>query len=228
VLYPPQSLPNLFKLNRFGRREEERLPETVDPPVMSIGELAERVGVPVATIRTWEQRYGLPAPARSPGGHRRYGADALLRMTAVRNLVEGGATMAAAARRVSEPPTESRVPVTPPVPLSAALDAGALEAAYAATRALLRIRRPGDAVKILVRLVRDLGGEVAPAAHDPADAIPLDLSLGEGPPLLPAADPYSVARLHLERVLPTVLEDARHMALLARQRQSARQESRRR
>jgi DNA-binding transcriptional MerR regulator len=221
-------LPNLFKLNKFDEEEEDWMPEVVDTPLMSIGELAERIGVPVATIRTWEQRYGLPAPARSPGGHRRYGADALLRMTAVRNLVGQGATMTAAARRVSEPGTGCRVPASPPVPLSAALDAGALEAAYSTTRALLRIRRPGDAVKILVRLVNDLGGEVAAAADDPADALPLDLSLGEGPPLLPVAEPCSVARLHLERVLPTVLEDARHMALLARQRQSAGQGAHRR
>lgn len=204
------------------------MPEVVDTPLMSIGELAERVGVPVATIRTWEQRYGLPPPARSPGGHRRYGADALLRMTAVRRLVEQGATLAAATRRVSEPDDASGAQVTPFVPLSAALDAGALEAAYSATRALLRIRRPGDAVTILVRLVDDLGGEVAPAADDPADALPLDLSLDEGTPLLPVAEPFSVARLHLERVLPTVLEDARHMALLARRRLSTSQGSHRR
>ena len=188
------------------------MPETVENP-MSIGELARRVGVPVATIRTWEQRYGLPAPARSPGGHRRYGSDDLLRLTAVRDLVEGGATVAAAARRVSP---------SPPVPLSAALDGGALEAAYSATRALLRIRRPAHAIDILVRLVRELGGEVVQADQAPPEALPLDLSFGERAPLLPVADPCSVARLHLERVLPTVLDDARHMVLVTRRLESAR------
>lgn len=177
---------------------------------MSIGELAAQVGVPVATIRTWEQRYGLAPTARSAGGHRRYGPDDLRRYTSVRTLVDQGATVSAAARRAAEP--------APPVPLSAALDAGALEAAYSATRALLRIRRPRQAVDILVRLVHQLGGAVVEAESAPADALPLDLSFGERPPLLPVADPCSVARLHLERVLPTVLDDARHMVLLCRAR----------
>lgn len=51
----------------------------VDPTVapddgsgFGIGELAERTGVPQATLRTWESRYGVPRPRRLPGGHRRY------------------------------------------------------------------------------------------------------------------------------------------------------------
>ncbi len=189
--------------------------ETVEAP-MSIGELAERTGVPVATIRTWEQRYDLPAPARSPGGHRRYGAEDLLRITAVRKLVDQGATVAAAVRRVSAPADDAPGGPVPPVPLSSGVDAGALEGAYAATRALLRIRTPAQAVEILVRLVRDLGGEVVEAEQAPPEALPLDLSFGERAPLLPVAEPYSLSRLHLERVLPTVLDDARHMVLLVR------------
>ncbi len=189
---------------------------------MSIGELARRVGVPVATIRTWEQRYDLPAPARSQGGHRRYGADDLLRISAVRELVDQGATVAAAARRVSTRSTEAGAPPAPPVPLSAGVDAGALEAAYSATRALLRIRTPAQAVRIVVRLVHDLGGEVVDAEDAPPEALPLDLSFGERTPLLPVAEPLSVARLHLERVLPTVLDDARHLVLVTRRLDAAR------
>jgi DNA-binding transcriptional MerR regulator len=176
---------------------------------MSIGELARRAGVPVATIRTWEQRYGLPGPARSAGGHRRYGPDDLLRIAAVRELIDAGATPAAAARRASAPP-------------GAPVEGPALEAAYEATRALLRIRKPADAVDVLVELVRALGGSVVDADDAPTDALPIDLSFGERPPLLPVAEPYSVARLNLERVLPTVLDDARHMVLLTRRLQAAR------
>jgi MerR family transcriptional regulator, light-induced transcriptional regulator len=39
---------------------------------LSIGELARRTGVPVATLRSWEDRYGFPRPQRLAGGHRRY------------------------------------------------------------------------------------------------------------------------------------------------------------
>ena len=194
---------------------------------LTIGDLARRSGVPVGTIRAWEQRYGLLSPARSPGGHRRFGEEDLRRINAVRMLVGEGVTLAAAAERVltaeghqgtgARGRRRDRLSVPTPAPLpSAGLDPRALEAAYRATRALLHIRAPGQAVDVVVDLVAELGGRVEPAEQAGPDALPLDLSLGERPPLLPAADAYSVARLHLERVLPTVLEDARRAAAVAR------------
>ena len=50
---------------------------------LSIGELARQTGVPVATLRSWEGRYGFPRPQRLAGGHRRYeqGDTALLANT---------------------------------------------------------------------------------------------------------------------------------------------------
>ncbi len=39
---------------------------------LTIGELAARAGLPVATLRTWEARHGFPSPTRTPSGHRRY------------------------------------------------------------------------------------------------------------------------------------------------------------
>ncbi len=45
-------------------------PEPV--PGLTIGDLAGRTGMPPATLRTWESRYGAPRPRRLPGGHRRY------------------------------------------------------------------------------------------------------------------------------------------------------------
>jgi len=39
---------------------------------LTIGELAERAGVSVATLRAWETRHGFPAPQRLDSGHRRY------------------------------------------------------------------------------------------------------------------------------------------------------------
>ncbi len=41
-------------------------------PLMPIGQLARRTGVPVTVLRTWEERYGLPRPKRTPSGQRRY------------------------------------------------------------------------------------------------------------------------------------------------------------
>ena len=42
------------------------------PVGLTISELSRRTGVPQATLRTWEARYGSPRPRRLAGGHRRY------------------------------------------------------------------------------------------------------------------------------------------------------------
>ena len=190
-----------------------------DEPTMSIGDLARRSGVAVSTIRAWEQRYGLLTPTRSAGGHRRYSAKDLRRLGAVQSLVDQGVTLAAATEQVMadgvgrEPPL---LAVSVPT-----LDPSVLAAAYRATRSLVTIRTPDGAVDVLVALVRELGGDVVPADEAGEDALPLDLSLGERPPLLPVADPFSVSRLHLERCLPTVVEDARRAAAIARRLSSS-------
>jgi MerR family transcriptional regulator, light-induced transcriptional regulator len=69
---------------------------------LSIGDLAERTGVPPGTLRTWEVRYGLPVPRRAAGGHRRYGVEAVdLVREAVRQR-ESGLSMAMAVARAQE------------------------------------------------------------------------------------------------------------------------------
>ncbi|MFM9370343.1 MerR family transcriptional regulator [Streptomyces sp. Da 82-17] len=52
----------------------------------SIGELAEQAGVTVKTVRFYSDSGLLPEAARSSGGHRRYGADALDRLRTIRAL----------------------------------------------------------------------------------------------------------------------------------------------
>jgi DNA-binding transcriptional MerR regulator len=52
----------------------------------SIGELAERAGVTVKTVRFYSDRGLLPEEARSGGGHRRYGPEALDRLHLIRSL----------------------------------------------------------------------------------------------------------------------------------------------
>src|ERR1700761_3487479 len=43
-----------------------------DAAVLQSSEVSRRTGIPVAGLRNWEQRYGLPRPQRSPSGQRRY------------------------------------------------------------------------------------------------------------------------------------------------------------
>ncbi|MEU3660198.1 MerR family transcriptional regulator [Streptomyces sp. NPDC032940] len=51
-----------------------------------IGELAERAGVTVKTVRFYSDRGLLPEASRSVGGHRRYGPEALGRLRLIRSL----------------------------------------------------------------------------------------------------------------------------------------------
>src|SRR5215469_12624389 len=60
------------------------------------------IGVPVATIRTWEDRYGLVIPDRSPGGHRLYRRDQVEQLRFVRACMAEGATAADAHRLLAE------------------------------------------------------------------------------------------------------------------------------
>ncbi|MEU4097664.1 MerR family transcriptional regulator [Streptomyces sp. NPDC026673] len=53
---------------------------------LSIGELAERAGVSVKTVRFYSDRGLLPESARSAGGHRRYAPEALDRLRLIRSL----------------------------------------------------------------------------------------------------------------------------------------------
>lgn len=52
----------------------------------SIGELAERAGATVKSVRFYSDRGLLPEASRSSGGHRRYGPEALERLRVIRSL----------------------------------------------------------------------------------------------------------------------------------------------
>ena len=60
--------------------------------VYSVSAVARMIGVPVATIRTWEDRYGLVIPDRSAGGHRLYRRDQVEQLKFVRACMADGAT----------------------------------------------------------------------------------------------------------------------------------------
>jgi diguanylate cyclase (GGDEF)-like protein len=78
-----------------------------------------------------------------------------------------------------------------------------------ATRSLFRLRTGGSARRVAEHLVLELGGQLVPAGTDGPDVIPVDVSFGDGEPLLPAAAPGSAARALLERHLAAFLLDAR-------------------
>lgn len=63
---------------------------------LSIGELARRTGVPVPTLRSWEDRHGFPRPQRLTGGHRRYAESDAELVAEVLRLRASGVSLPAA------------------------------------------------------------------------------------------------------------------------------------
>ena len=66
-------------------------------PVFTVSGAARQLGIPAATLRTWERRHGIGPSGRSAGGHRRYTSDDLIRLRAMRTLIETGVPPAQAA-----------------------------------------------------------------------------------------------------------------------------------
>src|SRR3546814_11553915 len=60
---------------------------------MRIGEVAEAVGVPTATIRFYERKGLLPQPHRGPNGYREYDDSTLTTLTFIRNAQAASLTL---------------------------------------------------------------------------------------------------------------------------------------
>ena len=91
----------------------------------SVGAVARRLGVAPSTLRTWNRRYGIGAQELSPGRHRRYTPEDIVRLEHMQKLILRGAAPADAARAA----------MTTPVPLVPAPADGAATA----------VLEPGDA-----------------------------------------------------------------------------------
>ncbi len=95
----------------------------------------------------------------------------------------------------------------------AEVDPEATVAGYSAARDVLTAASAAEVRDALVGFVERLGGSVGPAATQSEHILPLDLSCGEGEPLLPRAAPFTLTRLRLETLLPGLVEVARHRLL---------------
>lgn len=68
--------------------------------------MARRTGVPAATLRKWEERYGVPAPSRTDGAQRRYGERDLRQIEWLRDRLAEGLRIGEAVellKRIHEP-----------------------------------------------------------------------------------------------------------------------------
>jgi DNA-binding transcriptional MerR regulator len=68
----------------------------------SIGAVARMVRIRPATLRTWEDRYGIVLPVRSPGGHRLYSRRDVERLRFVSDRVREGISPGDAHRLLAE------------------------------------------------------------------------------------------------------------------------------
>lgn len=83
-------------------RESPTTAAPADGRLVRIGELARRAGIPPATLRAWERRYGVITPERGESGYRLYSGDDERRLRAMVGLIAEGLAPSEAARRVRE------------------------------------------------------------------------------------------------------------------------------
>jgi DNA-binding transcriptional MerR regulator len=76
--------------------------EPATRPVFGISAVARMLGVPAATIRTWEDRYRLVVPERTASGHRLYSREQVGQLRFVRAQMSEGLGAADAHRLLAE------------------------------------------------------------------------------------------------------------------------------
>lgn len=68
--------------------------------LLDIEQVSQLTGLPAATLRNWEKRYGFPAPRRSAGGHRLFGVEDVDKIREVAVLNNQGVKVSDAISRV--------------------------------------------------------------------------------------------------------------------------------
>jgi DNA-binding transcriptional MerR regulator len=76
--------------------------ENTGPALYSISAVGHMVGLPVATLRTWEDRYALVVPDRNASGHRLYSRDQVEQLRFIRTRMAQGLSAADAHRLLAE------------------------------------------------------------------------------------------------------------------------------
>lgn len=85
-------------------------------PMFTASEAEARTGVPAATLRQWERRYGVPAPARHANGYRLYSPLDLAQIGQMQAHVLAGVPASRAAQLVRVPAGEAPAPAEPEPP----------------------------------------------------------------------------------------------------------------
>jgi len=131
--------------------------------LLSVGEVAARLGVSASTVRMWGQRYRLGASARSDGGHRRYTPDDVERLAQMHAAVLAGDAPAAAAAAALGLPHQAADPRRPGGPGGSVL---AVPRGAAAARGLARAASRLDEMAVEDAVVEAMQRRGALAAWD--------------------------------------------------------------
>jgi DNA-binding transcriptional MerR regulator len=81
---------------------QPEVPAAGQRPVYSISAVARMLSIPVATLRTWEDRYGQVVPARNASGHRLFTRQQMEQLRFVQAQMREGASVADAHRVLAE------------------------------------------------------------------------------------------------------------------------------
>jgi DNA-binding transcriptional MerR regulator len=177
------------------------------------GAVAHMLGMPVATLRVWERRYGVTQPALSPSGQRLYSAADVQRLALLKRLTDLGHAIGSLARldmaqlqQVADThagAAETAAPrLVPPAPLLAVAQARAAGAALIDTTAPSRPWRLAVVGPLLAaRLQRRALQQALSTPAGPAELVAsfADLAALAAPPA-PPDDVVDALLLHLPRL----------------------------
>ena len=97
------------------------------------------------------------------------------------------------------------------------LDAATVDLLLEVTRSLLWVETRMDARVAAARFVTGIGGQLVEAERSDSSTLPVDLSFGEGQPVVPSAPQGSAERRLLERHLPGLVTDIYRVIALGSQ-----------
>jgi CheY-like chemotaxis protein len=162
------------------------------------------LGIPTATLRTWQDRYGVVVPERSPGGHRLYSRPQVEQLRFLRDQSAAGRSSADAHRLLQER-LDAGVALrnTKSEDNSRLLILLAQQDRYAADFAEYFLRTEGYDVE----LVTDADDAVAAVGHDAPDLAVIDLLISGGRGLVLCAQLRATSDVPILAISPLALRD---------------------
>jgi DNA-binding transcriptional MerR regulator len=140
-----------------GKVVEVVMSEPSDQPVYSIGAAAKILNVPAATLRAWEERYGVIRPIRSEGAQRLYSRVQIEQLKYIKSQLDSGVSAADAHRLLGQHLAAGSLP------------AGVRESGAEARRRVLIAERDRYAADLAEYFLRTEGYDVS-IATDAAQA----------------------------------------------------------